>query len=48
MSTRLNETIGIITLLLGVLLLASFKIDTNSARKVVSGSGIALAIRCLN
>ena len=44
MGARLNETIGIITLLVGVILLASFNIDTNSARKVVVGTGIARAI----
>jgi hypothetical protein len=44
MSTRLNETIGIMTLLVGVILLASFNIDSNSAKKVVIGTGIAMAI----
>ena len=43
-STRLNETIGIMTLLVGVILLASFNIDSNSAKKVVIGTGIAMAI----
>ena len=46
MGARLNETIGIMTLLVGVILLASFNIDTNSARKVVVGTGIAMAICC--
>ena len=44
MSSRLNETIGIMTLLVGVILLASFNIDSNSAKKVVIGTGIAMAI----
>jgi len=46
MGARLNETVGIMTLLVGVILLASFNIDTNSARKVVVGTGIAMAICC--
>ena len=46
MSARLNETIGIMTLLVGVILLASFNIDSNSAKKVVFGTGIAMAICC--
>ena len=46
MSARLNETIGIMTLLVGVILLASFNIDSNSAKKVVIGTGIAMAISC--
>ena len=46
MGTRLNETIGIMTLLVGVILLASFNIDSNSAKKVVIGTGIAMAISC--
>ena len=46
MGARLNETIGIITLLVGVILLASFNIDTNSAKRVVVGTGIAMAICC--
>ena len=33
MGARLNETIGIMTLLVGVILLASFNIETNSAKK---------------
>ena len=45
-STRLNETIGIMTLLVGVILLTSFNIDSNSAKKVVIGTGIAMAISC--
>ena len=44
MSARLNESIGIMTLLVGVILLASFNIDSNSAKKVVIGTGIAMAI----
>ena len=44
MSARLNETIGIMTLLVGIILLASFNIDSNSAKKVVIGTGIAMAI----
>jgi len=44
MGARLNETVGIMTLLVGVILLASFNIDTNSAKKVVVGTGIAMAI----
>ena len=46
MGARLNETVGIMTLLVGVILLASFNIDTNSARKVVVRTGIAMAISC--
>ena len=46
MGARLNETIGIMTLLVGVILLASFNIDSNSAKKVVIGTGIAMAISC--
>ncbi len=46
MSARLNETIGIMTLLVGVILLVSFNIDSNSAKKVVIGTGIAMAISC--
>ena len=46
MGARLNETIGVITLLVGVISLASFKIDSNSAKKVVFGTGIAMAICC--
>ncbi len=46
MGARLNETIGIMTLLVGVILLASFNIDTNSAKRVVVGTGIAMAICC--
>ena len=46
MGSRLNETIGIMTLLVGVILLASFNIDINSAKRVVVGTGIAMAICC--
>ena len=46
MGTRLNETIGVMTLLVGVISLASFNIDSNSAKKVVFGTGIAMAICC--
>ena len=46
MGARLNETIGIMTLLVGVISLASFNIETNSAKKVVVGTGIAMAICC--
>ena len=46
MSARLNESIGIMTLLVGVILLASFNIDSKSAKKVVIGTGIAMAISC--
>ena len=46
MSARLNESIGIMTLLVGVILLVSFNIDSNSAKKVVIGTGIAMAICC--
>ena len=46
MGTRLNESVGIMTLLVGVILLASFNIDTNSAKKVVVGTGISMAICC--
>ena len=47
MSARLNESIGIMTLLVGVILLASFNIDTNSAKKVVVGTGISMGICCV-
>ena len=46
MGARLNETIGVMTLLVGVISLASFNIDSNSAKKVVLGTGIAMAICC--
>ena len=46
MGARLNETIGIVTLLVGVIFLASFNIDTSSAKKVLVGTGIAMAICC--
>ena len=46
MGSRLNETIGVMTLLVGVLSLASFNIDSNSAKKVVFGTGITMAICC--
>ena len=46
MGSRLNETIGVMILLVGVLSLASFNIDSNSAKKVVFGTGIAMAICC--
>ena len=46
MGTRLNETIGVMTLLVGVISLASFNIDSNSAKKVVFGTGIAMAVCC--
>ena len=46
MGSRLNETIGVMTLLVGVLSLASFNIDSNSAKKVVFGTGIAMAVCC--
>ena len=46
MGARLNETIGIMTLLVGVISLASFNIETNSAKKVVVGTGIAMVISC--
>ena len=46
MGTRLNETIGVMTLLVGVISLASFNIDSNSAKKIVFGTGIAMAICC--
>ena len=45
-STRLNEAKGLMTLLVGVILLASFNIDSNSAKKVVFGTGIAMTICC--
>ena len=44
MGARLNEAKGLMTLLVGVILLASFNIDSNSAKKVVIGTGIAMAI----
>ena len=46
MGARLNETIGVMTLLVGVISLASINIDSNSAKKVVFGTGIAMAICC--
>ena len=46
MGARLNESKGLMTLLVGVILLASFNIDSNSAKKVVFGTGIAIAICC--
>ena len=46
MSARLNETIGIMTLLVGVTLLTSFNTDINSAKKVVVLTGIIMAICC--
>ena len=46
MGARLNETIGIMTLLVGVILLASFNIDINSAKRVVVGTGISMGICC--
>ena len=46
MGARLNETIGVMTLLVGVISLASFNIDANSAKKVVFGTGIAMSICC--
>ena len=45
-STRFNEAKGLMTLLVGVILLASFNIDIKSAKKVVVGTGIAMAISC--
>ena len=44
MGARLNEAKGLMTLLVGVILLASFNIDIKSAKKVVVGTGIAMAI----
>ena len=41
MGARLNEAKGLMTLLVGVILLASFNIDIKSAKKVVVGTGIA-------
>ncbi len=46
MGARLNEAKGLMTLLVGVILLTSFNIDLNSAKKVVFGTGIAMAICC--
>ena len=46
MGARLNEAVWILTLLIGIIFLASFNIDTNSARKVVVRTGIAMAISC--
>ena len=43
-STRFNEAKGLMTLLVGVILLVSFNIDIKSAKKVVVGTGIAMAI----
>ena len=44
MGARLNEAKGLMALLVGVILLASFNIDIKSAKKVVIGTGIAMAI----
>ena len=44
--TWMNEAKGLMTLLVGVILLSSFNIDSNSAKKVVFGTGIAMAICC--
>ena len=46
MGARLNESKGLMTLLVGVILLASFNIDSNSVKKVVFGTGIAMTICC--
>ena len=46
MGARLNESKGLMTLLVGVILLTSFNIDSNSAKKVVFGTGIAMTICC--
>ena len=46
MGARLNESKGLMTLLVGVILLASFNIDSNYAKKVVFGTGIAMTICC--
>jgi len=46
MGVRLNEAKGLMTLLVGVILLTSFNIDIKSAKKVVFGTGIAMAICC--
>ena len=46
MGARLNEAKGLMTLLVGVILFASFNIDSNSAKKVVFGTGIAMTICC--
>ena len=46
MGYRLYDTICVMTLLVGVILLASFNIDSKSAKKVVIGTGIAMAISC--
>jgi len=43
-SIRFNEAKGLMKLLVGVILLASFNIDIKSAKKVVVGTGIAMAI----
>ena len=46
MGARLNESKGLMTLLVGVILLASFNIDSNSAKKAVFGTWIAMTICC--
>ena len=43
-STRFHEAKGLMTLLVGVILLPSFNIDIKSTKKVVVGTGIAMAI----
>ena len=44
MGAWLNEAVWIMTLLVGVILLVSFNIEIKSAKKVVVGTGIAMAI----
>tara|TARA_B100000579_G_scaffold12521_1_gene9203 strand:- start:4887 stop:5279 length:393 start_codon:yes stop_codon:yes gene_type:complete len=46
MGVKLNETTAIMTLLVGVILLVSNNIETNSAKKVVVGTGISMGICC--
>jgi len=46
MGARLNEAKGIMTLLVGVILLSNFNIDSNSTKKVIFGTVIAMVICC--
>ena len=45
--TRLNETIGFLTLIPGIILLTCVNIKSGSAKKVVLGTGISLVLCCV-
>ena len=47
MGVKLNETTAIMTLLVGVILFVSNNFETNSAKKVVVGTGISMGICCV-